>query len=57
MQERQTPPRDRKKKEIMYVKFGLDLLMALTFVLFFNKQVLGGLLSMKSPVSPWAARF
>ncbi|WP_339818500.1 DUF4405 domain-containing protein [Paenibacillus sp. FSL R7-0216] len=43
MQERQTPPRDRKKKEIMYVKFGLDLLMALTFVLFFNKQVLGGL--------------
>lgn len=27
----------------MYVKFGLDILMAVTFVLFFNKQVLGGL--------------
>lgn len=27
----------------MYIKFGLDLLMAVTFVLFFNKQVLGGL--------------
>ena len=27
----------------MYVRFGLDLLMAVTFVLFFNKQVLGGL--------------
>ncbi|MCJ7990350.1 DUF4405 domain-containing protein [Priestia sp. OVS21] len=28
---------------MMYVRFGLDLLMAVTFVLFFNKQVLGGL--------------
>lgn len=42
MQERQSQPRDRKKR-LMYVKFGLDLVMALTFVLFFNKQVLGGL--------------
>lgn len=30
-------------KKMMYVRFGLDLLMAVTFVLFFNKQVLGGL--------------
>ncbi|USK59214.1 DUF4405 domain-containing protein [Peribacillus asahii] len=30
-----------KKKN--YVKFALDLIMALLFVLFFNKQVLGGL--------------
>nr|WP_259345618.1 DUF4405 domain-containing protein [Priestia aryabhattai] len=28
---------------MMYVRFGLDLLMAVAFVLFFNKQVLGGL--------------
>jgi hypothetical protein len=27
----------------MYVRFGLDLLTAVAFVLFFNKQVLGGL--------------
>lgn len=27
----------------MYIKLGLDILMAVTFVLFFNKQVLGGL--------------
>lgn len=27
----------------MYVKFGIDLFMAITFVLFFNKHVLGGL--------------
>ncbi|MDY0938605.1 DUF4405 domain-containing protein [Priestia megaterium] len=32
-----------KVKKMMYVRFGLDLLMAVTFVLFFNKQVLGGL--------------
>ncbi|MGI8386477.1 DUF4405 domain-containing protein [Robertmurraya sp. P23] len=32
-----------KEKKLMYVKFGLDILMAVTFVLFFNKQVLGGL--------------
>lgn len=32
-----------KKKKLMYVKFGLDIVMAITFVLFFNKQVLGGL--------------
>lgn len=43
MQERQPQPWDRKKKRMLYVKFGLDLVMALTFVLFFNKQVLGGL--------------
>lgn len=30
-------------KKMMYVRFGLDLLMAVAFVLFFNKQVLGGL--------------
>ncbi|WP_347940394.1 DUF4405 domain-containing protein [Peribacillus simplex] len=30
-------------KKMMYVKLGLDILMAVTFVLFFNKQVLGGL--------------
>lgn len=30
-------------KKITYVKFGIDLIMALTFVLFFNKRVLGGL--------------
>lgn len=30
-----------KKKN--YIKFGLDLLMAVAFVLFFNKRVLGGL--------------
>ncbi|MEJ9230426.1 DUF4405 domain-containing protein [Peribacillus butanolivorans] len=30
-------------KKVMYVKLGLDILMAVTFVLFFNKQVLGGL--------------
>lgn len=30
-------------KKITYVKFGIDILMAITFVLFFNKQVLGGL--------------
>lgn len=28
---------------IKYLKFGIDLIMAVTFVLFFNKQVLGGL--------------
>ncbi|MGX9136016.1 DUF4405 domain-containing protein [Rummeliibacillus sp. JY-2-4R] len=32
-----------KKKNIKYIKFGIDLLMAITFVLFFNKRVLGGL--------------
>lgn len=32
-----------KKKNIKYVKFTIDLLMAITFVLFFNKRVLGGL--------------
>jgi len=32
-----------KEKKLMYVKFGLDIVMAVTFVLFFNKQVLGGL--------------
>lgn len=36
MQERQPQPRDRKKKRMMYVKFGLDLVMALIFVLFFQ---------------------
>lgn len=30
-------------KKITYVKFAIDILMAVTFVLFFNKQVLGGL--------------
>ncbi|RUT33575.1 DUF4405 domain-containing protein [Paenibacillus zeisoli] len=30
-------------KKVTYVKFILDLLMALTFVLLFNKRVLGGL--------------
>ncbi|MGE1163636.1 DUF4405 domain-containing protein [Peribacillus simplex] len=30
-------------KKLMFVKLGLDILMAVTFVLFFNKQVLGGL--------------
>lgn len=30
-------------KKINYVKFGLDLLMAVVFVPFFNKRVLGGL--------------
>lgn len=30
-------------KKSMYVKFGLDIIMAVTFVLFFNKRVLGGL--------------
>ncbi|PKG24782.1 DUF4405 domain-containing protein [Niallia nealsonii] len=30
-------------KKINYIKFSLDLIMALLFVLFFNKQVLGGL--------------
>ncbi|WP_455930768.1 DUF4405 domain-containing protein [Priestia aryabhattai] len=30
-------------KKMMYVRFGLDLLTAVAFVLFFNKQVLGGL--------------
>ncbi|MGE1101994.1 DUF4405 domain-containing protein [Peribacillus simplex] len=30
-------------KKMLYVKLGLDILMAVTFVLFFNKQVLGGL--------------
>lgn len=30
-------------KKMMYAKLGLDILMAVTFVLFFNKQVLGGL--------------
>lgn len=29
--------------KLTYVKFGLDILMAVTFVLFFNKRVLGGL--------------
>ncbi|WJD83560.1 DUF4405 domain-containing protein [Priestia megaterium] len=32
-----------KKKSLMYIKFCLDILMAVTFVLFFNKQVFGGL--------------
>lgn len=31
------------KKNIKYLKFGIDLLMASTFVLFFNKRVFGGL--------------
>ena len=31
---------DKKLKQMMYVKFGIDLLMAITFVLFFNKQAL-----------------
>jgi hypothetical protein len=35
--------RNQKLKKIMYVKFGIDILMAVLFVLFFNKQVLGGL--------------
>ncbi|GIO88214.1 hypothetical protein J25TS5_51460 [Paenibacillus faecis] len=35
--------KETRKKSITYFKFGLDLIMALTFVLFFNKQVLGGL--------------
>lgn len=30
-------------KKSMYVKFGLDIIMAFVFVLFFNKRVLGGL--------------
>jgi hypothetical protein len=30
-------------KKVTYVKLSLDILMALTFVLFFNKMVLGGL--------------
>ena len=30
-------------KKSMYVKFGLDIIMAVVFVLFFNKRVLGGL--------------
>jgi hypothetical protein len=30
-------------KKVTYVKFILDILMALTFVLLFNKMVLGGL--------------
>lgn len=30
-------------KKINYLKFGLDFLMAVVFVLFFNKRVLGGL--------------
>ncbi|MFE4813471.1 DUF4405 domain-containing protein [Peribacillus simplex] len=30
-------------KKMMFVKLGLDIIMAVTFVLFFNKQVLGGL--------------
>jgi Domain of unknown function (DUF4405) len=30
-------------KKITYIKFAIDILMAVTFVLFFNKQVLGGL--------------
>ncbi|WP_462410909.1 DUF4405 domain-containing protein [Neobacillus sp. Marseille-QA0830] len=33
----------KSSKMITYIKFGLDLLMAVTFVLFFNKRVLGGL--------------
>jgi len=32
-----------KKKNMKYVKFAIDFLMAITFVLFFNKRVLGGL--------------
>ncbi|MFB3165396.1 DUF4405 domain-containing protein [Neobacillus sp. 179-J 1A1 HS] len=30
-------------KKITYIKVAIDILMAVTFVLFFNKQVLGGL--------------
>ncbi|MEH6996393.1 DUF4405 domain-containing protein [Neobacillus drentensis] len=33
----------KRMNKITYVKFGIDILMAITFVLFFNKQVLGGL--------------
>lgn len=32
-----------KKKYIKYLKFSIDLVMGITFVLFFNKRVLGGL--------------
>lgn len=32
-----------KTKKLTYVKFGIDLIMAVMFVLFFNKRVLGGL--------------
>lgn len=32
-----------KKKSSMYIKFAIDIVMAITFVLFFNKHVLGGL--------------
>lgn len=31
------------KKNIKYLKFGIDLVMGIIFVLFFNKRVLGGL--------------
>lgn len=31
------------KRNMMFVKFGIDIVMAITFVLFFNKRVLGGL--------------
>ena len=31
------------KKNIKYLKFSIDLVMGITFVLFFNKRVLGGL--------------
>lgn len=33
----------KRMNKITYVKLGIDILMAITFVLFFNKQVLGGL--------------
>ncbi|WP_042462591.1 DUF4405 domain-containing protein [Neobacillus dielmonensis] len=33
----------QKKRKITNIKFALDSLMAVTFVLFFNKRVLGGL--------------
>lgn len=32
-----------KKKNMNYIKFALDIIMAVTFVLFFNSRVLGGL--------------
>ncbi|GAA3319755.1 hypothetical protein GCM10020331_027950 [Ectobacillus funiculus] len=32
-----------KMKKVTYVKFAIDIVMAVVFVLLFNKQVLGGM--------------